>query len=144
MPSWTAQLGRVHLVEAGSLRTADRREVVLHVMLDYDEPGAGSRHLLSIAAERVTQRVHLLDVRMRAADDTLAPMAETYVGATDPLWSWHRSGELADLVERPVRSTYDESVERWTVKDLEGKPTPVWPLGVARLEHLTGLALRDV
>ena len=57
LPVWAAHLGRVHVVEAGSLRTADRREIVLHVMLDYDDPAGGSRHLLSIAAERVTQRV---------------------------------------------------------------------------------------
>ena len=143
LPGWARHLGRVHVVEAGALRTADRREVVLHVMLDYDDPVGGSRHLLSIAAERVTQRVHLLDVRMREATDSLAPMAETYAGSTDPTWTWHEPTDLADLVGRPVRATADETAAAWTVKDLEGKATPVWPLGVARLEHLTGLVLRD-
>lgn len=143
LPGWTTHLGQVHVVEAGSLRTADRREVVLHVLLDYDDPSAGSRHLLSIAAERVTQRVHLLDVRMRDAADTLAPMAATYAGSDDPTWTWHEAGELAELVSRPVRSTYDESPAAWTVRDLEGNPTPVWSLGVRRLEQVTGQVLRD-
>jgi len=46
---------------------------VLHVMLDYDDPVRGSRHLLTVAAEHREQRVHLLDVRMRDADDSLRP-----------------------------------------------------------------------
>jgi hypothetical protein len=142
LPPWAAHLGRVHVVEAGSLRTADRREVVLHVLLDYDDPSAGSRHLLSIAAERVMQRVHLLDVRLRDASDSLAPMAATYSDSVDPTWTWHQASDVADLVARPVRATYEETTTAWTVRDLEGQPTPVWSLGVARLETVTGLTLR--
>ena len=142
LPRWAAHLGRVHVVEAGSLRTADRREVVLHVLLDYDDPSAGSRHLLSIAAERVTQRVHLLDVRLRQASDSLAPMAATYGDSVDPTWTWHQASDIGELVARPVRATYDETPTAWTVRDLEGRPTLVWPLGVARLELVTGLTLR--
>jgi hypothetical protein len=135
VPPWAAALGRVRVVEAGSLRTADGTETVLHVMLDYDDPAHGSRHLLTIAAEHTEERVHLLDVRMRDAGDSLRPMAEVYAASQDPLWAWHETDDLDALVGDAVRSTSRHEAEVWQVLDLEGAPSRLWPLGVRRLAH---------
>jgi hypothetical protein len=143
LPSWCAHVGRVHVVEAGSLRTADGSETVLHVLLDYDaDPAAGSRHLLSIAVQHVEDRVHLLDVRARAPRDSIAPIAEQYAGSADVLWSWHEAGELEALVGDAVRATWTHSPNRWPVRDVEGGVTPAWAFGVRRLEQVTGTDLR--
>ncbi len=98
LPPWCAQLGRAHLVEAGSLQNPDGSETVLHVMLDYDEPSVGSRHLLSIAVQHVERRVHLLDVRARASQDSIAPIADAYAGSPTVRWAWRDTGR--DLGDR--------------------------------------------
>jgi hypothetical protein len=141
LPAWCAQLGQVHLVEGAALRTADGGESVLHLLLDYDEPDAGSRHLLTLAIEHRADRVHLLDVRGREAGDTLAPMAEQYAGSVEPVWSWLEPGAIADLVVDAVRETGRRTEQEWPVLDVENKPSVSWLLGVRRLEQLTGLDL---
>jgi hypothetical protein len=141
LPAWCAQLGAVHLVEGAALRTTDGGESVLHLLLDYDEPGAGSRHLLTLAVEHRADRVHLLDVRGREATDTLAPMADQYAGSVEPAWSWLEPGDVADLVADAVRETARHSAREWPVLDVENKPSVSWLLGVRRLEQLTGLDL---
>lgn len=141
LPRWCANLGRVHLVEAASLRTSDGRETVLHLMLDYDDPAAGSRHLLTIACERTEQRVHLLDVRGRAPADSLTPMAQKYAASTEPVWSWIEATAIGDLVGGAVRTTVRHSDTAWPVVDVDGGATGAWTLGVRRLERLTGLDL---
>ena len=138
LPPSRAGAGAVHLVSAGSLQTPDGTEVVLHAMLDYDDSAAGSRHLLSLAAHRPTSRVHLVDVRLRGRADSLEPMAEAYAGSTEPVWTWHVSEELDALVGPAVRETSRQAASRWPVADLDGAPTPVWALAVARLGHVTG------
>jgi len=143
LPSWCAHVGRVHVVEAGSLRTSDGSETVLHVLLDFDAgAAAGSRHLLSIAMQHKENRVHLLDVRARAPQDTIAPIAEQYAGSAEVLWSWREAGELESLVGDAVRTTWTRSPDRWPVHDVEGAATPAWALGVRRLEQVTGTDLR--
>ena len=107
-------------------------------MLDYDDPARGSRHLLTVAAEHREQRVHLLDVRMRDADDSLRPMAEAYAASPDPLWSWHDADDLDALVGDALRSTSRHETEVWPVLDLEGARSRLWPLGVRRLAHVSG------
>jgi hypothetical protein len=141
LPAWCAQLGAVHLVEGAALRTTDGGESVLHLLLDYDEPAAGSRHLLTLAIEHRADRVHLLDVRGREAGDTLAPMAEQYADSAEPVWSWLEPGAIADLVADAVRETARHSAGDWPVLDVENKPSVSWLLGVRRLEQLTGLDL---
>jgi len=142
MPRWCAHVGRVHVVEAGSLRTRDGRETVLHVMLDYDDPAAGSRHLVSVAVERDEQRVHLLDVRARGPQDSLAPIAEQYSVSPTARWQWRATDELDELVGDAVRTTWTRAVTDWPVQDVEGKPTPAWAFGVCRLERLSGASMR--
>ncbi len=142
LPSWCSHVGRVHVVEAGSLRTRDGRETVLHVMLDYDDASAGSRHLLSVATERDEQRVHLLDVRARGPQDSLAPIAEQYSTSPTARWQWREVDELDALVGDPVRTTWTRTATDWPVQDVEGKPTPAWAFGVRRLERLTGATMR--
>jgi len=142
LPAWCAHVGRVHIVEAGSLRTPDESETVLHVVLDYDEPSAGSRHLLSVAVEHATQRVHLLDIRARAAQDSIAPIAEKYVGSRTATWMWRGTDEFDGLVGDAVRTTWTHDTDDWLVQDVEGNPTPAWAFGVRRLEQLTGASLR--
>jgi len=110
LPRWCGHVGRVHIVEAGSLRTADASETVLHVVLDYDEPGAGSRHLLSIAVEHGPGRVHLLDVRARAPQDSISPIAESYVGSPTAVWAWRGTDEFEALVGDAVRTTWAHAV----------------------------------
>ncbi len=141
LPSWRRHLGLVHVVEAGSLRTLDGRETIAHVLLDYDEPDAGSRHLLTIAVEHGEHRVHLLDVRGRGSEDSLAPVAEAYHGSEDPVWTWQDAVDLDALVGEAVRATSQRSVAAWPVSDVEGAPTSAWTLGVRRLEHVTGADL---
>jgi len=142
LPAWCAHVGRVHIVEAGSLRTPDGRETVLHVVLDYDDPAAGSRHLVSIAAEHGEERVHLLDVRAREPQDSIAPIAEKYAGSSTAVWQWRGTDEIEALVGDAVRRTWTRTVDEWPVQDVEGKPTPAWAFGVRRLERLTGSSLR--
>jgi hypothetical protein len=142
LPAWCAHVGRVHVVEAGSLGTRDGRETVLHVMLDYDDPGAGSRHLVSVAVERDEQRVHLLDVRARGSQDSLSPIAEQYAGSPTACWQWREVDEIDALVGSAVRTTWTRSATDWPVSDIEGKPTPAWSFGVRRLELLTGVSMR--
>jgi hypothetical protein len=142
LPVWCAHVGRVHVVESGSLRTPDDSETVLHVMLDYDEPVAGSRHLLSIAVQHAERRVHLLDVRARGAEDSLAPIAEAYAGSSTARWAWHGADELEALVADAVRTTWTRTPSQWPVQDVEGGSTPAWALGVRRLEQVTGTDLR--
>jgi len=142
MPSWCAHVGRVHIVEAGSLRTPDGRETVLHVVLDYDDPAAGSRHLVSVAVEHGEERVHLLDVRAREPQDSIAPIAEKYAGSRTATWQWRGTDEIEALVGAAVRQTWTRTVEEWPVQDVEGNPTPAWAFGVRRLERLTGSSLR--
>jgi hypothetical protein len=141
LPSWCAHLGAVHVVEAASLRTLDGRETVLHVLLDYDDAEAGSRHLLTLAIEHTERRVHLLDVRGREPDDSLAPMAERYTGSEEPVWSWVEPDELGPLVADAVRETARHTDSAWPVVDVDGGATAAWTLGVRRLERLTGLEL---
>jgi hypothetical protein len=141
LPGWSACLGQVHVVEAASLATADGNETVLHVLLDYDEPGAGSRHLLTVAAEHTEERVHLLDVRGREPGDTLGPMAERYAGSQEPIWSWIAATDIAALVATAVRTTAGRPAASWPVVDVDGGPTSAWTLGVARLEGLSGIDL---
>lgn len=141
LPAWCAQLGAVHLVEGAALRTTDGGESVLHLLLDYDEPGAGSRHLLTLAVEHRADRVHLLDVRGREGSDTLAPMAEQYAGSVEPVWSWLGADGVADLVADAVHETARHSEQEWPVLDVENKRCVSWLLGVRRLEQLTGLDL---
>ncbi len=141
LPPWCGRLGAVHLVEGAALRTADGSESVLHLLLDYDEDGAGSRHLLTIAIEHRADRVHLLDVRGRAATDTLAPMAEQYAGSVEPVWSWLQVADLADLVADAVRETARHTEQEWPVLDVDNGRSVAWTLGVRRLEQLTGLDL---
>jgi hypothetical protein len=142
LPGWCAHVGRVHIVEAGSLRTPDGAETVLHVLLDYDDPAAGSRHLVSIAVEHGEERVHLLDVRAREPQDSIAPIAEKYARSRTAVWQWRGTDEIEALVGEAVRRTWTRTVEDWPVQDVEGKPTPAWAFGVRRLERLTGSALR--
>jgi len=142
LPAWCAHVGRVHVVEVGSLRTPDESESVLHAVLDYDESSAGSRHLLSVAVEHAAQRVHLLDVRARAAADSIAPIAEKYVGSPTATWTWRGTEDLDGLVAAAVRTTWAHDVDEWPVQDVEGNPTPAWAFGVRRLEQLTGASLR--
>jgi hypothetical protein len=142
LPAWSAHVGHVHVVEAGSLRTRDGSETVLHVMLDYDDPSAGSRHLLSVAVERDVRRVHLLDVRARGPQDSLAPIAEQYAGSPTARWQWREADELDELVGDAVRTTWTRTAADWPVQDVEGKPTPAWAFGVCRLERLSGAAMR--
>jgi hypothetical protein len=144
LPVWCAHVGRVHVVEAGTLRTRDGRETVLHVMLDYDDLTAGSRHLVSVAVERDEQRVHLLDVRARGPQDSLAPIAEQYAGSPTARWQWREVGELDELVGDAVRTTWTRTVADWPVQDVEGKPTPAWAFGVGRLERLSGRSMRPL
>jgi hypothetical protein len=142
LPGWCAHVGRVHVVEAGSLRTPDDSETVLHVMLDYDEPSAGARHLLSIAVQHAARRVHLLDVRAREAEDSIAPIAEAYAGSPTARWTWHGGDEIEALVGDAVRTTWTRSPAQWPVQDVEGGSTPAWAFGVRRLERVTGADLR--
>ena len=142
LPRWCAHVGRVHLVEAGSLRTPDESETVLHVVLDYDDPAAGSRHLLSVAVEHAARRVHLLDVRAREPHDSIAPIADTYAGSASAVWAWRGTDELEALVGDAVRTTWSHGVDDWVVQDVEGNPTPAWAFGVRRLELLTGARMR--
>jgi len=142
LPAWCAHVGRVHIVEAGSLRTPDGSETVLHVVLDYDDASAGSRHLLSVAVEHSVHRVHLLDVRARAPRDSIAPIAEKYVGSRTATWMWRGTDELDALVGDAVRTTWRHDADDWPVQDVEGNPTPAWAFGVRRLEQLTGASLR--
>jgi hypothetical protein len=142
LPEWCAHVGRVHVVEAGSLRTPDDSETVLHVMLDYDAPTAGARHLLSIAVQHSVRRVHLLDVRAREAHDSLAPIAEAYAGSPTARWTWHGVHELEALVADAVRTTWTHDPTQWPVQDVDGGSTPVWAFGVRRLEQVTGADLR--
>ena len=142
LPEWCAHVGRVHVVEAGSLRTPDDSETVLHVMLDYDEPTAGARHLLSIAVQHAERRVHLLDVRAREAHDSIAPIAEAYAGSPTARWTWHGVDELEALVADAVRATWLRTPAQWSVQDVEGGSTPAWAFGVRRLEQVTGADLR--
>jgi hypothetical protein len=149
IPGWGAALGRVHVVEAGAVRTADGLETVLHVMLDYDVAGAGARHLLTIAAERSEKRVHLLDVRGRQDDDSLAPVAARYADPAGPTWTWVPPESLTSLVvdsgvAAAVRETALHSPGQWPVVDVETAPSLAWAFGVRRLETLTGLALTPV
>ncbi len=141
-PSWLLRLGRVHVVEAGALRTADGRETVLHVLLDYDDADAGSRHLLTIAVQHEENRVYLLDVRGREAHDALGPMAEAYTGSSDPVWTWLAADDLADLVEDAVRLTSTRPDSVWPVIDVDNGRSVAWALGVRRLEQVGGRALR--
>lgn len=141
LPPWCGRLGAVHLVEGAALRTTDGSESVLHLLLDYDEAGAGTRHLLTIAIEHRADRVHLLDVRGRAATDTLAPMAEQYAGSVEPVWSWLTVADLPDLVADAVRETARHTVQEWPVLDVDNGRSVSWTLGVRRLEQLTGLDL---
>jgi hypothetical protein len=141
LPGWVGALGAVHLVEGGALRTLDGGETVLHLLLDYDDPAAGSRHLLTMAIEHRAARVHLLDVRGRGADDTLAPMAEQYAGSEEPVWSWVQADDLAALVEDAVRETARHRASDWPVLDVDNGTSAAWTLGVRRLEQLTGLDL---
>jgi hypothetical protein len=141
VPAWVDRLGAVHLVEGGALRTTDGRESVLHLLLDYDDPAAGSRHLLTIAVEHGEQRVHLLDVRGREPQDSLGPMAERYAGSVEPVWSWIGADDVAALVEPAVRTTARRTSAQWPVQDISGAPSVCWTLGVRRLEQLTGLDL---
>jgi hypothetical protein len=147
LPSWTDALGRVHVVEAGALRTPDGGESVLHVMLDYDVEGAGARHLLTIAVRRGDDRVHLLDVRGRGPGDSLEAVGARYGAAEGPVWSWIEPTDLVTLLEESgvaeaVRRTGRHSASSRPVLDVEHAPTPAWGLGVRRLEHVTGLDLR--
>jgi len=142
LPGWCAVVGRVHIVEAGSLRTPDGSETVLHVLLDYDDTAAGSRHLVSIAVEHGEERVHLLDVRAREPRDSIAPIAEKYAGSSTAVWQWRGTDEIEALVGTAVRRTWTRTAEEWPVADVEGKPTPAWAFGVRRLERLTGVPLR--
>ncbi len=142
LPEWCAHVGRVHVVEAGSLRTPDDSETVLHVMLDYDVRTAGARHLLSIAVQHTERRVHLLDVRAREAADSIAPIAEAYAGSPTARWTWHGAGEIEALVSDAVRTTWTHDPAQWPVQDVEGGSTPAWALGVRRLEQVTGADLR--
>ena len=142
LPEWCAHVGRVHVVEAGSLRTPDDSETVLHVMLDYDVRTAGARHLLSIAVQHTERRVHLLDVRAREAADSIAPIAEAYAGSATARWTWHGAGEIEALVSDAVRTTWTHDPAQWPVQDVEGGSTPAWALGVRRLEQVTGADLR--
>jgi hypothetical protein len=141
LPSWHEHLGAVHLVEGAALRTSDGRELVLHLLFDYDTPGAGSRHLLTVAIERDLARIQLLDVRGRDVDDSLAPMASVYAESQDPTWTWVSAAEVGDLVADAVRETARHSPHDWPVLDVEGSPTVAWTLGVRRLEQVTGLLL---
>ena len=141
LPEWLTQLGAVHLVEGGALQTVDGSESVLHLLLDYDVPGAGSRHLLTVAIEHRLDRVHLLDVRGREPGDSLAPMAAQYADSVEPVWSWPDSGAVGALVTDAVRETARHDASRWPVQDVEGSPSVCWTLGVRRLEELTGLDL---
>jgi hypothetical protein len=142
LPGWCAHVGRVHVVEAGSLRTRDGSETVLHVVLDYDDPSAGSRHLLSVAVAQGEGRVHLLDVRAREPRDSIAPIAEKYARSRTAVWQWRGTDEFDALVGGAVRSTGTRTAADWPVQDVEGKPTPAWAFGVRRLERLTGSSLR--
>ena len=142
LPRWCRHVGRVHIVEAGSLHTPDASETVLHVVLDYDEPGAGSRHLLSIAVEHGPARVHLLDVRARAPQDSISPIAEKYAGSPTAVWAWRGTDEFEALVGDAVRTTWAHPADEWPVQDVEGNPTPAWAFGVRRLEQLSGALLR--
>lgn len=141
LPPWFGHLGRVRLVEAASLRTLDGEETVLHVLLDYDDQDAGSRHLLTIAVQHSERRVYLLDVRGREPHDSLAPMAERYVGTEDPVWSWVTAAEIGPLVEAAVLETARHSMDSWPVLDVDGGPTSAWTLGLRRLERLSGTDL---
>jgi hypothetical protein len=142
LPAWCEHVGRVHIVEAGSLRTPSGSETVLHVLLDYDVPTAGSRHLLSVAVEHGEQRVHLLDVRAREPRDSIAPIAEKYAGSRTAVWQWRGTDEFDALVGDAVRATWALGPDVWPVQDVEGKPTPAWAFGVRRLERLTGVSMR--
>jgi hypothetical protein len=142
LPAWCAHVGRVHLVEAGSLQTRDGRETVLHAVIDYDDRSAGSRHLLSVAVQHEERRVHLLDVRARAAEDSVAAIAEAYAASPTVRWAWLGVGDLEALVADAVRTTWTQPESRWPVQDVEGASTPAWALGVRRLERLTGADLR--
>jgi hypothetical protein len=141
LPAWHDQLGEVHLVEGGALRTLDGSESVLHLMVDYDRAGAGSRHLLTMAIEHRASRVHVLDVRGREPADTLGPVAESYAASEEPVWSWLGTGDLAGLVADAVRETARHTEKEWPVLDVDGKDSVAWTLGVRRLEQLTGLDL---
>ena len=115
---------------------------MLHVLLDYDDTTAGSRHLLSVAVERDERRVHLLDVRARGPQDSLAPIAEQYAASPTARWQWREADELDDLVGDAVRTTWTRTPADWPVQDVEGKPTPAWAFGVCRLERLSGASMR--
>ena len=142
LPAWCDAVGHVHVVEAGSLRTGDGGETVLHVVLDYDVPSAGSRHLLSVAVEHGPQRVHLLDVRARGPQDSIAPIAEQYATSSTAVWQWRTADEIDGLVGDAVRTSWTHGDDDWPVQDVEGKPTPAWAFGVRRLERITGLSMR--
>jgi hypothetical protein len=141
VPPWCGRLGAVHLVEGAALSTADGSESVLHLLLDYDDDGAGSRHLLTIAIEHATERVHLLDVRGRSATDALAPMAAQYAGSEEPVWSWLQVADVADLVADAVRETARHTEQEWPLLDVDNGRSVAWTLGVRRLEQITGLDL---
>ena len=111
-------------------------------MLDYDDPSAGSRHIVSIAVEHGEQRVHLLDVRAREPQDSIAPIAEKYARSSVAVWQWRGTDEIEALVGEAVRRTWTRTVDEWPVQDVEGRPTPAWAFGVRRLERLTGSSLR--
>jgi hypothetical protein len=141
VPAWVPSLGQVSVVETGVLRNAEATETLVHVMLDHVEPAAGPRHMLSMHVDHAEQRVHVLDVRVRKADDSLAPMAEHYAGSTDPVWSWGSADDVRAAADPAVRTTALQPPSRWPVTGVEGGETLMWLLGVHRLEQITGTSL---
>jgi hypothetical protein len=132
---WLESVGRVHVVETGLLRTADGRELVAHVLLDHDDPAAGPRHLVSVAVAVEDARVHLLDVRARAAADVLAPMAGMYAGSADPVWTWGTVDDVRGAAGQALATTAGHSSSTWPVLDVDGAPTRTWSLGLHRLTY---------
>jgi len=141
VPAWAAGAGAVEVVQTGLLSARDGSESVLHLLLDHADPVAGPRHLVSIAVEHGENRVHLLDVRVRAPQDVLDPMAEAYADPAGPRWTWGDRDSVLAVAEPALRTTSLRTSRQWPVLGIEGAETLTWWLGVQRLEQVTGSVL---
>lgn len=141
LPAWVGVVGRVRPVQIGVLRTAAGDETVLHLLLDHLDPAAGPRHLLTLAVSHGDHRVHLLDVRVRSADDDLDAMAARYDGSADPVWSWGDADAVRAAADPALRTTAARPPSQWPVLGVEGGETLMWPLAVHRLEQVAGTVL---
>lgn len=141
LPAWTGVVGLVRPVQIGVLRTAAGDETVLHLLLDHADPAGGPRHLLTLAASHADHRVHLLDVRVRSADDALDAMAERYDGSADPVWAWGGPQDVLAAADPALRTTAAQPPSVWPVMGVEGGETLMWSLAAHRLEQITGTRL---